>query len=224
MSDIVPASPVRIFLLIENRLLREALDRLFRKRPDLNVVGRSGRDEISPEQLHAVECDVIAFDFFDIRWLPTPLESSSVSLAPKSLLIGMSGEVTQFLTAVQAGVLGYLLKDASTTEVLGGVRAICKGEAVCPPRLCRLLFQHVVKLGKENRIRNSPPRPDLTMRQQQLVGLVAKGLTNKEIAFRLNLSEYTVRNHIHRILKQVDAGSRSEAVEMVIAHGYPLNI
>jgi DNA-binding NarL/FixJ family response regulator len=66
-------------------------------------------------------------------------------------------------------------------------------------------------------------KPDLTLRQQQLVSLVAKGLTNKEIATRLNLSEYTVRNHIHRILKQVDAESRSEAVDVIRASGFVLN-
>jgi DNA-binding NarL/FixJ family response regulator len=66
-------------------------------------------------------------------------------------------------------------------------------------------------------------KPDLTLRQQQLVSLVAKGLTNKEIAARLNLSEYTVRNHIHRILKQVDAESRSEAVETIRAFGYTIS-
>jgi DNA-binding NarL/FixJ family response regulator len=73
---------------------------------------------------------------------------------------------------------------------------------------------------EENPVKGSTPRPDLTMRQQQLMALVAKGLTNKEIAFHLNLSEFTVRNHIHRILKQVDAVSRSEAVEAIRAHGY----
>ena len=55
------------------------------------------------------------------------------------------------------------------------------------------------------------------------MALVAKGLTNKEIASRLNLSEFTVRNHIHRILKQVDAGSRSEAVETIRAHGFAIS-
>ncbi len=63
-------------------------------------------------------------------------------------------------------------------------------------------------------------RPELTLRQQQLVSLVAKGPTNKEIASHLNLSEFAVRNHIHRIPKQVAAGSRSEAVETIRAYGY----
>jgi len=72
-------------------------------------------------------------------------------------------------------------------------------------------------------VKRSAPRPDLTLRQQQLMTLVAKGLTNKGIASRLNLSEFTVRKHIHRILKQVDAGSRSEAVETIRGHGYAIN-
>jgi len=65
-------------------------------------------------------------------------------------------------------------------------------------------------------------KPDRTLRQQQLLALGAKGLTNKEIASHLNLSEFTVRNHIHRILKQFDAGSRSQAVETIRAFGYAI--
>jgi DNA-binding NarL/FixJ family response regulator len=61
---------------------------------------------------------------------------------------------------------------------------------------------------------------DLTLRQQQLLTLVAKGLTNKEIAAQLNLSEFTVRNHIQRILRQLDAESRHEAVETIRAQGH----
>jgi len=72
-------------------------------------------------------------------------------------------------------------------------------------------------------VKRSARRPDLTLRQQQLMALVAKSLTNKEIASQLNLSEFTVRNHIHRILKQVDAGNRSEAMETIRAYGYSIS-
>ena len=84
------------------------------------------------------------------------------------------------------------------------------------------LFRFVAQTAKELPLQNPTAKPDLTLRQQQLVTLVAKGLTNKEIASHLNLSEFTVRNHIHRILKQVDAGSRSEAVETIRAYGYSI--
>ena len=135
----------------------------------------------------------------------------------------MDCDEEQFLAAVRAGVTGYLLKDASASDVLNAVRSVFRGEAVCPPQLCSTLFRFVAQTAKEMPARDSALRPELTLRQQQLVSLVAKGLTNKEIASLLNLSEFTVRNHIHRILKQVDAESRSEAVDVIRASGFVLN-
>src|SRR5439155_21821073 len=141
----------------------------------------------------------------------------------KAILIGMEPDEEQFIAAVRAGVMGYLLKDASASDLVAAVRAVYRGEAVCPPQLCSTLFRFVAHMVDEIPVKRPARRPDLTLRQQQLVALVAKGLTNKEIASRLNLSEFTVRNHIHRILKQVDAGSRSEAVEAIRAHGYAIS-
>jgi DNA-binding CsgD family transcriptional regulator len=114
-------------------------------------------------------------------------------------------------------------KTHPSSDLVAAVRAVSRGEAVCPSQLCSALFRFVVQSAREMHLQNSTPKPELTLRQQQLVGLVARGLTNKEIASHLNLSEFTVRNHIHRILKQVDAGSRSEAVETIRAYGYPIS-
>jgi DNA-binding NarL/FixJ family response regulator len=223
LSETVQDSPIRVFLLIENRLLREALDRLFRKRPDLLVVGQRGRDDISLQRLLEIQWDVLAVDFFDPKWFPSNLVAEGTRLhGRRALLIGMNGEEEQFLAAVRAGVTGYLLKDASASDVVHAVRATFKGEAVCPPRLCLILLQFIAHLTREAPFKVSEKRPDLTLRQHRLVALVAKGLTNKEIAAHLNLSEFTVRNHIHRIMKQVAVGSRREAVEAVRAHGYPM--
>ena len=113
-----------------------------------------------------------------------------------------------------------MLKDASAADVLSAVRSVARGEAVCPPRLCLSLFKWIADEARELSGRESDSRPSLTVRQQQLVSLVARGLTNKEIASELNLSEFTVKNHLHRIMKQVDAESRHEAVESARAHGY----
>ena len=135
----------------------------------------------------------------------------------------MDSDEEQFLAAVRSGVMGYLLKDASASDLVAAVRAVYRGEAVCPPQLCATLFRFVAHVVEETAVKRTAAKPDLTLRQQQLVTLVAKGLTNKEIASQLNLSEFTVRNHIHRILKQVDAGSRSEAVETIRAYGYSIS-
>lgn len=92
-----------------------------------------------------------------------------------------------------------------------------------PRSFGRRYFVLSPQTAKEIRVQSPTSRPDLTLRQQQLMTLAAKGLTNKEIAAHLHLSEYTVRNHIHRILKQVDAGSRREAVETIRAYGLPIS-
>jgi DNA-binding NarL/FixJ family response regulator len=223
-NEAVPSSSIRTFLLIENRLLREALVRLFCKRSDLLVVGQSGHTEATARGVLDSQCDVLVTDSLQTKWLPANimLENGDHAIF-KAVVIAMESDEEQFLAAVRSGVTGYLLQDASASDVLAAVRAVFRGEAVCPPQLCSKLFRFVSQMVRELPVKNEISRPDLTLRQQELVALVAKGLTNKEIASRLNLSEFTVRNHIHRILKQVDAGNRSEAVEAIRAYGYTIS-
>jgi two-component system NarL family response regulator len=224
MTDCVPGSSIRVFLLIENRLLREALVRLFRKRPDVTVVGQASPADEAPLGILETDCNVLVGDSFFPDGLSAAFASNKgTSAAFKTVLIGMESDEAQFLAAVRWGVTGYLLQDASASDVVAAVRAVVRGEAVCPRQLCAALFQCVAQTAGETPLQNSAPKPDLTLRQQQLVTLVAKGLTNKEIASQLNLSEFTVRNHIHKILKQVDAGSRSEAVQTIRAYGYSIS-
>src|SRR5690242_12783810 len=222
-SDIIGASAIRVFLLIENRLLRESLARLFRNRPDLLVVAQSGLSEAAPHQLLDSRSEVLVTDSFAAAWLPGNLADQNGAARPRAVLIGMEMEEQQFLASVRAGVTGYLLEDASASEVEEAVRAVFRGEAVCPPQLCCTLFRFVAQAAKELPLHCPASRPNLTLRQQQLFALVAKGLTNKEIASHLKVSEFTVRNHIHRILKQVGAGSRSEAVVTIRAYGYSIS-
>jgi DNA-binding NarL/FixJ family response regulator len=131
----------------------------------------------------------------------------------------MEEDEKQFLTAVRFGVAGFLLSDASASEVVAAVRAAAREEAVCPPRLCRVLFRLIARAAAEAPAPQIKQRftHSLTIRQQQLIFLIARGLTNKEISSQLNLSEYTIKNHIHRIMKRVEAKSRQEVVETVLA-------
>ena len=227
MTNAVPNEPIRVFLLIETRLLREALARLFCKRPDVTVVGESGQVDLTTKDIVESSCDVLVIGASLTSWLPANFTFEGLGslgqLGIGIVLIGVDADEKQFLAAVRAGVTGYLLKDASASGVIAAVRGVFRGEAVCPPQLCSALFRFVAQMAKEAPLASPAPRPELTLRQRQLVALVAKGLTNKEIASRLNLSEFTVRNHIHRILKQVDAGSRSEAVDVIRASGFVLN-
>jgi two-component system, NarL family, nitrate/nitrite response regulator NarL len=224
MTDCVTGSSIRVLLLIENRLLREALVRLFRKRPDLVVVGQTSPADEMPLGILQTPCNVLVGDAFLAARLRAGFAANCGILSGrKIILVGMEPGEEQFIAAVRSGVTGYLLQDASASDVVAAVRAVFRGEAVCPPQLCSGLFRFVAQMASNMPVPDSTPKPDLTLRQQQLVTLVAKGLTNKEIASQLNLSEFTVRNHIHNILKQVDASSRSEAVETIRASGYSIS-
>lgn len=217
MKELVPNFTIRVFLAIENRLLREALTRLCRKRPDLQVVGPALYRDSFAEEILGSECHVLVLDFLNMGVLNSISGSKCRdSCEFQIVLIAMEDDPLQFLSAVRAGVRGYLLKDASASEVIAAIRAISNQHAVCPPQLCASLFECVVNAPHQGTgIRQ--PRGELTLRQRQIVNMVARGLTNKEIAAQLNLSEFTVRNHIHRILKQVDVASRQEAVRVMRA-------
>jgi DNA-binding NarL/FixJ family response regulator len=141
----------------------------------------------------------------------------------KVILFGMEKDPQCFLNAVRLGISAYLFNDASSEEVISAVRRVVRGEAICPPTLCKILFDQVSqdfwrRSGMADKAACS--KLGLTFRQRELVSLVAKGMSNKEIASTLNLSEYTVKNHIYRIMKQVEADSRQEAVDLIRAGGH----
>ena len=126
-----------------------------------------------------------------------------------------------FLQAVRSGVSGYILGEASAEEMIAGVRQVAAGEAVCPPWLCNHLFQFVARTTREGSMilnQRLCMKLGLTARQQQLVALLARGFTNKEIAESMCLSEFTVKNHVHRIMRQLNAASRYAAVQTVCEH------
>src|SRR5215467_5012782 len=204
---------VRVFLLITNRLLCDTLLRLFRKRADLSIAGLGSPDTSGLVEVESSPCDVLLTDRFSAK---TPSDSAVfrdrwAKFEAEVLLLGMEDDPEQFLAAVRAGSAGYLLKDASAGDVIAGVRAVSRGEAVCPPKLCLGMMRWISDKCGEGCSLRVEAKPNLTLRQRQLVTLVAQGLTNKEIASHLNLSEFTVKNHLHRIMKQVDAGTRYEA-------------
>ncbi len=209
---------------MENSLLRDALANLLRRQGDIEVAGRSGPRATKKDEVRGSGCDLLLMDFFEDEWASgEPGKTGEATKEIHRVVIGMGEDYAQFLAAVRCGIRGYLLKDASAAEVAGAVRAVFRGEAVCPAQLCARLFQTVAEMKAGASPGRARSKGSLTIRQQKLMGLVARGLTNKEIAARLNLSEHTVKNHLRRIMKQVDAASRSQAVRTILSDGYALN-
>jgi len=204
-----------VFLLAENCLLREALVRVLRKKDDIVVAGAIPFSPSALEKVSTASPDVILFDSASIA-LTGPRLISRMRQAGenrKTVMVGMEDDEATFLRAVGEGVVGYVLKDASAAEIVRVIRAVAVGEAVCPPRFSLSLFHCAARDVSFSLESPQKTKFGLTRREQQLVGLIRLGLSNKEIGSRLNLSEQTVKNHIHRILRKVGANDRLGIVE-----------
>jgi DNA-binding NarL/FixJ family response regulator len=206
---------VTVFLLCENRLLREALIRILSKRADVCVVGACG---YSPEALkEVVGCrpQVILLDSFGIALAQPALLRSIRENLPETgtVMVGMEPQEDHFLVAVREGAAGYVLREASAAEVLSAIRAVAAGEAVCPACFSATLFRYASQQLAIRQNLQTRGRSELSRRERQLVELICWGLTNKEIAGRLHLSQHTVKNHIHHILHKTGAPDRISIVD-----------
>ena len=135
-------------------------------------------------------------------------------------MIDVTGDATNFLQCIRAGVRGYLPRDASAEDVVEAVKAIHAGKAVCPGTLCAALFRYIEREATCFPSANAHQRLGLTRREQQLIPLVAEGLTNKEIANRFYLSEQTVKNHLYRMKQKIGAGDRLGIVQVCRTQGF----
>jgi len=207
---------ISVFLLAENRLLREALAKILNKKTDITVVGSAPLSSGVVLKITASSPQVLLFDpphntRGECSIIP-PLRKALPTL--KVVMIGMDPDKELFLRAVRDGIAGYVLKDATAPEVADAVRSVAENQAVCPAALCQALFEYVA--------RQPPAYPNLlvkhhmglTRREQQLVEMIGRGFTNKEIAVTLGLSEQTIKNHIHRMLRKLGASDRLAAAEM----------
>jgi len=129
----------------------------------------------------------------------------------RSVMLTASESEVDVASALQAGARGYILKGSSGAEVVETVRAIYRGESYVAPCLAaRLLIQ----MGKRTEVVASKPANDLTTREDEILALVSSGLTNKEIAIRLQLTERTVKHHMTSIMRKAKVRNRVEAMLM----------
>lgn len=208
---------ISVVILSDNRLFRESLARILTKRGDFKIASAQGVPEMAGDEAMRCDADVIVLDSLEFSILNGSLLKQRKELCerPKILLVAMDEDEQLFLRAVRAGALGFVPKDASALDVVAAVRSVARGEAVCPPRFCKLLFDFVARQMIELPNSSVKLQLGLTRREQQLVPMIGRGLTNKEIAQQLNLSEQTIKNHIHRILHKVGVESRLGIVAAV---------
>lgn len=204
-----------VFLLAENRLLREALIRLLGKRSEVRVVGANSYSPNVHHEIIAARPQILLLDsnglVFSKATLVATLRAAIKNL--RIVMVDMDPDENLFLGAIRTGVVGYVLKDATAMEVASTITAVAAGQAVCPPSLCMALFRSIAQ-----QVPMAPSIPwraelGLSRREMEMVELLRLRLTNKEMALRLSLSEQTVKNHVHHILRKVGAPNRFGIVE-----------
>lgn len=220
LRDTHATPATRLFLIIENRMLREAMSSIFHKQSEFSVVGSTRFGADSYAQAAVSQCDILLADQASAAAFPNNFIGDLLRSAEgrKAVLFGMEDDPEIFLQAVRSGVSGYLLGEASAEDMIRAVRRVAAGEAACPPKLCHHLFQFVARATREGSMilnQRLCMKLGLTARQQQIVALLARGFTNKEIAESMRLSEFTIKNHVHRIMRRLNADSRHAAVQTV---------
>ena len=210
-----------VYLLAENRLLREALIRLLSKRSEVSVVGAGAYSATVHREIIAANPQIILMDSSGLEPFRLTL-ISTLRTAIRNLrivMVDMDPDEETLLGAIRAGVVGYVLKNASALEVAAAIRAVAIGRAVCPPSLCGALFRCIMQ--------QAPTRPSvmwgsdlgLSRREQETAELLRQRLTNKEMALRLNLSEQTVKNHVHCVLRKLGVPNRFSIAELCEKQG-----
>src|SRR5580692_388929 len=209
-------SRAKVSILCVNRLLRESIARILSKRTDFEIVIAQMDNSTLCEQTLDCGADVLVLDSLDVLLGNLDLSPSggADNLPVKTVLIAMTDDRSSFLTAIRRGARGYVLQNASAVDVVSAVRTVAEGHAVCPSHYTEVLFDYVATQTATLPTSHKQAQWGLTRREQQLIPLIGRGLSNKEIANHFNISEQTVKNHIHRILRKVGAADRLTIYEV----------
>jgi DNA-binding NarL/FixJ family response regulator len=215
------SSKIRTYIVAENQLVREALCRVLGKDDRITVAGGQigGASELNSVVGNSVGVLVlVARDRVeaDLEQIATIREQAP---ALKILLIGSARVDAEFLQYVRAGINGFLWRDASSEDIVRAIENVHAGKAVCPGELCAALFRFFEDAEPRLTFGSPTQRLGLTRREQQIVPLIAKGFTNKEIANHFCLSEQTVKNHLYRMKHKIGAEDRLSIVQKFRTRG-----
>jgi two-component system, NarL family, response regulator DevR len=213
------SGPGAVYVVAANRLLRDSVVRLLKGKGDLRVCGADHFTPSTVVQIRNLKPSVVVLSpgWGDVTFQSTRAIHKTTPDA-RVLMIEMEDEEAIFLRAVQAGATGYLLKDATAREMVEAVRRLAQDLVVCPEHLERALFRFVMEIGAARPSTAEDLRQQLTPREQKLLSLLFQGLTNKEIGTQLNLSECTVKNHVHRILRKTGTSNRMALAQFATRH------
>jgi two-component system, NarL family, nitrate/nitrite response regulator NarL len=208
------AAGILILIVCSVRLYRDAIAAVLRNEADITVCGCAHPDEGILAAYDATAPDVVLVDTGAFEFA---VQLTRVRPRARVLGVGVHDLPVHVVACAQAGLSGYVPNTASIEEVVNATRRIASGETVCSASMAGGLFRHVRGTAINHHL--SPAGAVLTQRQQQIVRLLADGVSNKEIARRLSLGTSTVKNHVHEILDRLNVTSRNQVAACIHRHG-----
>jgi DNA-binding NarL/FixJ family response regulator len=212
---------IRVLLVEDNRLLREGIAAMLNEQPDIRAVAATGNGD-ALGKAKKLRPQVVLLDIGLRSQNSLRVVQSIKALFPATQVVVMDlvpvhADVVTFLNA---GVAGFILKDATLDDFLHTIRAVAGGKKVLPPVLTDSLFSEVV----EHALQHGDPDKLLravrmTKREHEVVALIANGQSNKEIAAQLQIAVHTVKSHVHNILEKLALHTRLELASFVHQDG-----
>jgi DNA-binding NarL/FixJ family response regulator len=199
------SEPIRVVLVDDHAVVRTGLAQLLGGAGDIEVVGQAGDGAEALDRVRETRPDVVLMDLQMPRvdGVEATRRIVAEELGAEVVVLTSFSDSARIVAALDAGAVGYLLKDADPEEVLDGVRAVSRGESPLHPKVARELLTS----------REQTPSADvaLTPREAEVLGLVKAGLANKQIARRLEISERTVKAHLTSVFQRIGVADRTQA-------------
>jgi len=203
-------SPIPVSIIHAARLIRDALLDVLGQQPGVWVVGAFGSGPNALAQPRA-DGEIVLYDLAtqhrDGPSLVAALREQHAGT--KVLIFDVTDDDQAIIECVRAGASGCILQEASAEDMLAAIRSVALGTPPASPRVITTLFSYVVRLQAGD---DSPPPSPLTPREEQILQLIAAGLTNTEIAQKLYLQHQTVKNYVHVILQKLHLRTRLELI------------
>jgi DNA-binding NarL/FixJ family response regulator len=212
---------IRVLLVDDQPLLRTGFRLILQTEPDIEVVGEAADGEVALAQARALRPDVVLMDIRMPRMdgVEATRLLGRLDVPPRVLVLTTYDLDEYVVESLRAGASGFLLKDVPADDLVEAVRVVHRGEAVVAPRVTRRLLDRFAQRLPAAGTVPAPPLPSLTEREHQVLLLVARGLSNAEIAAELVLSETTVKTHVSNVLMKLGLRDRVQAVVLAYERG-----